>query len=160
MQGLSKLGYQLISTGGSAKAIEAAGVSVSHVEDVTRFPEMLHGVHSAVPALTLDAFHAWESASCNIIPVGCRAREDAAPSRAWGHSGATAGSVPHGGPVAAQHPDHRRGAPRALCVIAAVDDVHGVISRPLMAISHASGAGGGEFVSLQADGHGCSGALL
>jgi AICAR transformylase/IMP cyclohydrolase PurH len=32
-----------VSTGGSAKAIEAAGVAVKKVEDLTGFPEMLDG---------------------------------------------------------------------------------------------------------------------
>jgi AICAR transformylase/IMP cyclohydrolase PurH len=32
-----------VSTGGSAKAIEAAGVPVKKVEDLTGFPEMLDG---------------------------------------------------------------------------------------------------------------------
>jgi phosphoribosylaminoimidazolecarboxamide formyltransferase/IMP cyclohydrolase len=50
--GLSKLGYEVISTGGSAKAIDAAGVDVTPVDEVTDFPEMLDGrvktLHPAV----------------------------------------------------------------------------------------------------------------
>lgn len=42
-QGLTTAGYELVSTGGSAKAIEAAGVAVRKVEDLTGFPEMLDG---------------------------------------------------------------------------------------------------------------------
>jgi phosphoribosylaminoimidazolecarboxamide formyltransferase/IMP cyclohydrolase len=42
-QGLAAAGYELVSTGGSAKAIEAAGVAVGKVEDLTGFPEMLDG---------------------------------------------------------------------------------------------------------------------
>jgi AICAR transformylase/IMP cyclohydrolase PurH len=42
-QGLAAAGYELVSTGGSAKAIEAAGVAVKKVEDLTGFPEMLDG---------------------------------------------------------------------------------------------------------------------
>lgn len=42
-KGLSDLGFELVSTGGSAKAIEAAGVPVKKVEDLTGFPEMLDG---------------------------------------------------------------------------------------------------------------------
>ena len=42
-QGLSDLGWEIISTGGTARRIEEAGVSVTKVEDVTGFPEMLDG---------------------------------------------------------------------------------------------------------------------
>jgi len=42
-QGLAAAGYELVSTGGSAKAIESAGVAVKKVEDLTGFPEMLDG---------------------------------------------------------------------------------------------------------------------
>ncbi len=42
-QGLSELGYDIVSTGGSASAIEAAGVPVQRVEELTGFPEMLDG---------------------------------------------------------------------------------------------------------------------
>lgn len=42
-KGLAALGFELVSTGGSAKAIEAAGVAVRKVEDLTGFPEMLDG---------------------------------------------------------------------------------------------------------------------
>ncbi len=42
-KGLTQLGFELVSTGGSAKAIEAAGVAVKKVEDLTGFPEMLDG---------------------------------------------------------------------------------------------------------------------
>ncbi|CAL8462205.1 g1736 [Coccomyxa elongata] len=42
-KGLSELGYDIVSTGGSASAIEAAGVPVQRVEELTGFPEMLDG---------------------------------------------------------------------------------------------------------------------
>ncbi len=42
-QGLSELGYEVVSTGGSAAAIEAAGLPVLRVEELTGFPEMLDG---------------------------------------------------------------------------------------------------------------------
>ena len=49
---LAKLGWDLISTGGTAKALRAAGVKVRDVSDVTHFPEMLDGrvktLHPAV----------------------------------------------------------------------------------------------------------------
>jgi hypothetical protein len=52
VQGLEALGYEVVSTGGSAKAVEAAGVAVSQVDSITNFPEMLGGrvktLHPAV----------------------------------------------------------------------------------------------------------------
>lgn len=42
-QGLSALGFELVSTGGTAKALREAGLSVVEVADVTGFPEMLDG---------------------------------------------------------------------------------------------------------------------
>ncbi|MDH7577016.1 MAG: bifunctional phosphoribosylaminoimidazolecarboxamide formyltransferase/IMP cyclohydrolase [Bacillota bacterium] len=40
---LKELGYHLISTGGTAKALAQAGVEVERVEDLTGFPEILNG---------------------------------------------------------------------------------------------------------------------
>ena len=42
-RGLSGLGVELVSTGGTAKAIATAGVPVVNVSDVTGFPEMMDG---------------------------------------------------------------------------------------------------------------------
>src|SRR5919112_2258377 len=42
-RGLTGLGVELISTGGTAKAIAAAGLPVVNVSDVTGFPEMMDG---------------------------------------------------------------------------------------------------------------------
>ncbi|RJQ53023.1 MAG: bifunctional phosphoribosylaminoimidazolecarboxamide formyltransferase/IMP cyclohydrolase PurH [Actinobacteria bacterium] len=41
--GLQRLGVEIISTGGTAKALGSAGVKVTPVSDVTNFPEMLGG---------------------------------------------------------------------------------------------------------------------
>ena len=46
LQGLAQHGYEIVSTGGSAAAIEAAGVPVERVEQLTRFPEKLDGFPS------------------------------------------------------------------------------------------------------------------
>lgn len=43
LKGLAELGYEIVSTGGSATAIEKAGVPVKRVEELTGFPEMLDG---------------------------------------------------------------------------------------------------------------------
>lgn len=42
-RGLTALGYQLLSTGGTARALQAEGLAVTQVADVTGFPEMLDG---------------------------------------------------------------------------------------------------------------------
>ena len=51
-KGLSKLGWGLISTGGTARALRDAGVPVREVSELTKFPEMLDGrvktLHPAV----------------------------------------------------------------------------------------------------------------
>ncbi|GAB2213487.1 hypothetical protein Drorol1_Dr00017791 [Drosera rotundifolia] len=41
--GLQKLGYKIVSTGGTTAALESAGIPVTKVEEVTHFPEMLDG---------------------------------------------------------------------------------------------------------------------
>lgn len=51
-KGLQRLGWNLISTGGTSKALRAAGLEVRDVSEVTNFPEMLDGrvktLHPAV----------------------------------------------------------------------------------------------------------------
>jgi phosphoribosylaminoimidazolecarboxamide formyltransferase / IMP cyclohydrolase len=42
-RGLSELGFELVSSGGTAAALEEAGLKVTRVEDLTGFPEMLDG---------------------------------------------------------------------------------------------------------------------
>ena len=42
-QGLVELGYEIISTGGTQKALEEAKISVTSVEEVTQFPECFSG---------------------------------------------------------------------------------------------------------------------
>lgn len=65
-RGLVAAGVQLLSTGGTAKALAAAGLPVSEVEDYTGFPEMLDGrvktlhprVHAGILARRDVAAHA------------------------------------------------------------------------------------------------------
>ncbi|HEU5039458.1 MAG TPA: bifunctional phosphoribosylaminoimidazolecarboxamide formyltransferase/IMP cyclohydrolase [Gemmatimonadales bacterium] len=51
-QGLAALGWEIVSTGGTAGALRAAGVAVTLVDEVTGFPELLDGrvktLHPAV----------------------------------------------------------------------------------------------------------------
>ncbi|GLS30263.1 phosphoribosylaminoimidazolecarboxamide formyltransferase / IMP cyclohydrolase [Mesorhizobium albiziae] len=62
---LQELGVTLISTGGSAKAIAAAGITVTDVSDVTGFPEIMDGrvktlhpaVHGGLLAVRDDPEH-------------------------------------------------------------------------------------------------------
>ncbi len=42
-RGLEQLGWELVSTGGTARAIREAGIAVRDISDVTGFPEMLDG---------------------------------------------------------------------------------------------------------------------
>src|SRR5438270_4481449 len=42
-RGLHALGWELLSTGGTARALREAGIPVRDVSDVTQFPEMLDG---------------------------------------------------------------------------------------------------------------------
>ncbi|XP_011627344.2 uncharacterized protein LOC18445033 isoform X1 [Amborella trichopoda] len=42
-KGLLDLGYSIVSTGGTASSLEKAGIPVTKVEEITRFPEMLDG---------------------------------------------------------------------------------------------------------------------
>ncbi len=51
-RGLTELGFQIYSTGGTARALEAAGVPVFPVSDLTGFPEILGGrVKTLHPAI-------------------------------------------------------------------------------------------------------------
>lgn len=51
-RGLAALGIELVSTGGTARAIAAAGIPVVNVSDVTGFPEMMDGrVKTLHPAM-------------------------------------------------------------------------------------------------------------
>jgi phosphoribosylaminoimidazolecarboxamide formyltransferase / IMP cyclohydrolase len=60
-RGLAALGVELVSTGGTAKALAAEGLPVVNVSDVTRFPEMMDGrvktLHPAIHAGILARRH-------------------------------------------------------------------------------------------------------
>ena len=53
-QALSALGYELVASGGTARALQKAGLAVREVQDLTGFPELLEGrvktLHPAVHA--------------------------------------------------------------------------------------------------------------
>ena len=76
-QGLHELGYEIISTGGTATALAAAGVPVVNVSDVTGFPEMLEGrvktlhpgVHGGILADRSKPDHVAAIAAHHIRPI-------------------------------------------------------------------------------------------
>ncbi|MFL5566530.1 MAG: bifunctional phosphoribosylaminoimidazolecarboxamide formyltransferase/IMP cyclohydrolase [Gemmatimonadaceae bacterium] len=76
-KGLVELGWGLLSTGGTAKALRDAGVKVRDVSDVTKFPEMLDGrvktlhpaVHGALLARRDHAEHLDALAEFQIEPI-------------------------------------------------------------------------------------------
>jgi phosphoribosylaminoimidazolecarboxamide formyltransferase / IMP cyclohydrolase len=75
-QGLRDLGVEVISTGGTARALEAAGVAVREVSELTGFPEMLDGrlktihprVAGGVLAIRGNAEH-MQSLAAHDIPL-------------------------------------------------------------------------------------------
>ncbi|MCK4275763.1 MAG: bifunctional phosphoribosylaminoimidazolecarboxamide formyltransferase/IMP cyclohydrolase, partial [Phycisphaerae bacterium] len=74
---LSQMGVEIISSGGTAKAIAAAGVKVRSVQEWTGFPEMLGHrvvtlhpkVHGAILALRDDPEHQADMDKYGIEPV-------------------------------------------------------------------------------------------
>ena len=76
-QGLSGLGWEIISTGGTAKALRTAGLNVKDVSDLTGFPEMLDGrvktlhpvIHGGLLAKRNEPEHMRVAAEHNISPI-------------------------------------------------------------------------------------------
>lgn len=68
--GLTGLGFEIISTGGTSSILKNAGLKVTDVSDVTGFPEMMNGrvktlhpkIHGAILALRDNPFHVKEAA--------------------------------------------------------------------------------------------------
>lgn len=64
-QGLVKQGFEILSTGGTQRALENAGVKVTNVSDITGFPECLDGrvktlhpkIHAGILAMRSDEAH-------------------------------------------------------------------------------------------------------
>ena len=80
-KGLAEIGYELISTGGTAKALRDAGLDVKEAADLTGFPEMLDGrvktLHPKIHAALLGDLHteshvaAMDKAGIEPISVLC-----------------------------------------------------------------------------------------
>ncbi|WP_225046977.1 bifunctional phosphoribosylaminoimidazolecarboxamide formyltransferase/IMP cyclohydrolase [Lacticaseibacillus kribbianus] len=76
-QGLLARGFSLVSTGGTKRALDAAGLAVTAVEDVTGFPEMLDGrvktlhplIHAGILAKRDDPAHMAALAEHQITPI-------------------------------------------------------------------------------------------
>ena len=74
---LAQAGYDLISTGGTAKALRDAGLQVSDISDVTGFPEMMDGrvktlhpkVHGGLLFLRDNPEHAAQAQAHDIAPI-------------------------------------------------------------------------------------------
>ena len=73
-RGLSAFGVEILSTGGTAKALRDAGVAVRDVSDYTGFPEMLDGrvktlhpkIHGGLLALRENPDHMKQIAAHGI----------------------------------------------------------------------------------------------
>jgi phosphoribosylaminoimidazolecarboxamide formyltransferase/IMP cyclohydrolase len=74
---LAGRGVELLSTGGTAKALRAAGIAVKDVSEETGFPEILDGrvktlhprIHGALLGLRDDARHVKAMAEHAIVPI-------------------------------------------------------------------------------------------
>ncbi|MDS4011442.1 MAG: bifunctional phosphoribosylaminoimidazolecarboxamide formyltransferase/IMP cyclohydrolase, partial [Defluviicoccus sp.] len=76
-QALSRLGVEILSTGGSAAALRAGGVAVTEVSDFTGFPEIMDGrvktlqpkIHGGLLAVRGNAEHERAMAAHDILPI-------------------------------------------------------------------------------------------
>lgn len=76
-KGLTDAGVEVVSTGGTAKAIREAGIPVTEVSDITGFPECLDGrvktlhpmIHAGVLAMRDNAEHMAQLKKLNVTPV-------------------------------------------------------------------------------------------
>lgn len=74
---LSKSGVEIISTGGTGKAIRAAGIPVTYVSDVTGFPEIMNGrvktlnpkIHGGILAVRDNPEHVQQMEENGIEPI-------------------------------------------------------------------------------------------
>lgn len=76
-QGLANKGVEIVSTGGTKRALEDAGIPVVGISDVTGFPEVLDGrvktlhpnVHSGLLAVRDNKDHQKQLEELNITPI-------------------------------------------------------------------------------------------
>lgn len=75
-KGLVQAGVEIVSTGGTAKALREAGIAVTYISDITDFPEILDGrvktlhpnVHGGILAMRTSA-HLAQLNEQNITPI-------------------------------------------------------------------------------------------
>src|SRR3954463_5115319 len=76
-RGLSELGIEIVSTGGTARELEGAGLAVRAIDDYTGFPEILDGrvktlnprIYAGLLAVRSKPEHAQTLADHNIEPI-------------------------------------------------------------------------------------------
>ncbi len=76
-KGLQKLGFEIVSTGGTLSTLEAGGIKVTAISDVTGFPECLDGrvktlhpaVHAGILAMRADSGHMQRIEELSISPI-------------------------------------------------------------------------------------------
>ena len=76
-QSLHKSGVEIISTGGTMKAIRAAGIPVTYVSDLTGFPEIMNGrvktlnpkIHGGILAVRDNPEHVKQMQENGIAPI-------------------------------------------------------------------------------------------
>ncbi|HYE63373.1 MAG TPA: bifunctional phosphoribosylaminoimidazolecarboxamide formyltransferase/IMP cyclohydrolase [Phycisphaerales bacterium] len=77
VQALAQRGVEIVSTGGTASALRAAGIKVTSIDDVTGFPEIMGGrvktlhpkVHGGLLGVRDDAAHAAAMQQHGIAPI-------------------------------------------------------------------------------------------
>jgi phosphoribosylaminoimidazolecarboxamide formyltransferase/IMP cyclohydrolase len=96
-RGLAAAGWEIVSTGGTARALESAGVPIIGISDVTGFPEMMDGrvktlhprVHAGIlarrhraddrDALARHGIHAIDLVAVNLYPFATAAARSDLP---------------------------------------------------------------------------------
>ncbi|MBS1704793.1 MAG: bifunctional phosphoribosylaminoimidazolecarboxamide formyltransferase/IMP cyclohydrolase [Armatimonadetes bacterium] len=76
-KGLAERGFEILSTGGTARELRAAGIAVIDVSEVTQFPEMMDGrlktlhpmVHGALLGDTRLDSHRHQMETSGIVPI-------------------------------------------------------------------------------------------
>ena len=76
-EGLHELGYELLSTGGTQRALEQAGIPVTNVSEITEFPECLDGrvktlhprIHAGILAMRENPAHMEQLAELGVETI-------------------------------------------------------------------------------------------
>jgi phosphoribosylaminoimidazolecarboxamide formyltransferase/IMP cyclohydrolase len=74
---LAQRGYELVSTGGTARTLRGAGLQIKEVAEITNFPEMLDGrvktlhpmIHGGLLGDTRSAEHTRQMEEAGIVPI-------------------------------------------------------------------------------------------